>query len=704
MIAEKIANRSSSPSGGFHALIGYVARDDRHAAEIGHEPLAGAAMGVVNMDADVDTAEDRKIVAEIMNTTAMMSCRVKNPIYHLVVSWRPGEHPDRKQAEEAVQHVMKSIGMGECECFWAMHHDTDNNHLHLAINRVHPVKGIAIKTSMDYYSLDQAMRELELRQGWGHAPGPKVVIRDEEGKATIVSLSKKGRRDLGLLREERAQEQREPTDQAAKRSHHQGAPSFQEWVTHDPARALQKALALPGATWETMHQKLAEYGLVILPKNRGQKSGLVVTSQIGDRVVSAKASQLGRWAARQALEQKLGAWQPPVGDAIKVPVKDSYAEFLHRFQKGMEDGWGKGTEEHRGNARRPDDERWRHERRARGTDRRAGDSGYEEKRQQRRKARAKARDELHQRFNLEQLALKEKRKKQRREMTVRHGQEREALRRDLSGRRADFIADRRSRGVSPKISASLWAFQAAQEREALQIQQAQERKGQEKLPRSLVWREWLEQQAGLGDEAAKAALRGIRYREQRQSKQTQNGIEGEDLEPLRPVLMNIRAEVDHRRQVVTYRAVDGEALFTDTGPRIDVHNRDAATMEAALRVAAQKYGGQVELTGTAAFREEAARMAARLGIAILDEDLKEVWGQERAVMEQERPHRGGSRDQDGGPSPHQEGRQSPETGREAESSQSYRGEEDLSPKSDHAVGGGVEPQAEEQEVEEGIER
>jgi len=696
-----IPNRGSSPSGGFHALIGYVSRDDRHAAEMGHEPLAGAVMGVVNMDADVDTAEDRKIVAEIMNATAMMSCRVKNPIYHLVVSWRPGEHPDRQQTEEAVHHVMKSIGMEECECFWAMHRDTDKDHLHLAINRVHPVKGVAIKTSMDYYRLDQAMRELELQQGWGHAAGPKVVVRDEEGKATIVSMSKKRRRDLGLLRDERAQGQREPSDQAAKRAHHQGAPSFQEWVTQDPARALQNALALPGATWDTVHQKLAEYGLAILPKNRGQKSGLVVTSQIGDRVVTAKASQMGRWAARQALEQKLGTWRPPVGDVTKLPAKDSYGDFVVRFQKGMEDGLGKGRGKHQEDAGRPDDERWGHERRARGADRRTRDPGYEEKRQQRREERARARDELHQRFKVEQLALKEKRKKQRREMTERHGQERETLRRDLSGRRADFIADGRSMGVSPKISASLWAFQAAREREALQIQQAQERKGQEKLPRSLVWREWLEQQAGHGDEAAKAALRGIRYREQRQSKQAQNGIEGEDLEPLRPVLMGIKAEVDHRRQVVTYHAPDGEALFTDTGPRIDVHNRDAATIEAALRIAAQKYGGQVELTGTAAFREEAARMAARLGIGVLDGDLKEVWGWERAVMEQEREQRGGGRDQDKGPSRHHEGGQSPETGPEAKSSQSNRGEEDLSPTSDHAVGSGVEPLAEEQEVEEG---
>lgn len=48
-----------------------------------------------------------------------------------------------------------------------------------------------------------------------------------------------------------------------------------------------------------------------------------------------------------------------------------------------------------------------------------------------------------------------------------------------------------------------------------------------------MWRTWLEQEAGHGNEAAKSALRGIKYREGRDKEQ--NSISGEELDPLHPI-------------------------------------------------------------------------------------------------------------------------------------------------------------------------
>ncbi len=73
-------------------------------------------------------------------------------------------------------------------------------------------------------------------------------------------------------------------------------------------------------------------------------------------------------------------------------------------------------------------------------------------------------------------------------------------------------------------------------------------------------------------------------------------------------------------------------MFTDTGPRIEMHDRAEASVEAALRIAAQKYGA-VDITGSAAFREQAARQAARLGIQVRDADLQKVWQEERLAMQ-----------------------------------------------------------------------
>ncbi|EQD34460.1 Relaxase/mobilization nuclease family protein, partial [mine drainage metagenome] len=44
--------------------------------------------------------------------------------------------------------------------------------------------------------------------------------------------------------------------------------------------------------------------------------------------------------------------------------------------------------------------------------------------------------------------------------------------------------------------------------------------------------------------------------------------------------------------------------------------------EAALRIASQKYGGKVDITGSSEFRERATREATRLGIRVLNGDLQ----------------------------------------------------------------------------------
>lgn len=109
--------------------------------------------------------------------------------------------------------------------------------------------------------------------------------------------------------------------------------------------------------------------------------------------------------------------------------------------------------------------------------------------------------------------------------------------------------------------------------------------------------------------------------------------------PRQPVLPSLHAEVDRRRQRVEYRDAAGRLLFTDTGPRIEVHDPTAPTLEAALRVGAQKYGGSVTITGSADFREQATRTAARLGVTVRDPDLQPLWREEREKGQSPAGHR-----------------------------------------------------------------
>jgi hypothetical protein len=157
----------------------------------------------------------------------------------------------------------------------------------------------------------------------------------------------------------------------------------------------------------------------------------------------------------------------------------------------------------------------------------------------------------------QQKRWKESRTQMRSDLRERHLEERKQIQADLSEKRKSALAKDKAEGVPFKVSQSLFAYRAAQRREELQKRHALERRAMAvDVRQSLDWRTWLEKQAEQGDEAAKAALRGLRYREQRKSKRyrEQDGIEGEELDPLRKLTVAaLQAEIDPKRQLVVYR-------------------------------------------------------------------------------------------------------------------------------------------------------
>lgn len=152
--------------------------------------------------------------------------------------------------------------------------------------------------------------------------------------------------------------------------------------------------------------------------------------------------------------------------------------------------------------------------------------------------------------------------------------ERRALFEAHREQRRSVRAATRAQRSDGRIALSLWAFRAAAQREAMQCRHRSERRAlTQQLPRSEIWQRWLERKELAGDKAAKAALRGIRYRAQR-NRQREDAIEGEEAteQPLFTVA-SLRAEVDAARFVVIYRRADGAEAFRDTGPRIVMRDR-----------------------------------------------------------------------------------------------------------------------------------
>jgi hypothetical protein len=523
-----------------------------------------------------------------------------NPVYHVSINWMEGEHPTVGQAEHASRHVMQALGFGECQAVWSIHRDTGNDHVHLVVNRVHPIKLTAVSVPRrDYFLLDRCMRELELELGFAHAHGPYVTVETAEGPK-IVRMSRAERQARGLLRNPNGPR---VTARAQRAENNLTSASFQRWLTVGASAALHGAIKVRGATWQDAHEALAAWGCTIQPKG----SGMVVTTILSNgRILAAKASLLGRWASKAALERTLGPYVEPTSESSRRP------DPRKTYEKSIE--------------------------RERLAERRPRRSRDDPQRLARRAKRAEARRQLAERFAREQAQLRATRRQEREALRQRQEQERRTLVSAHREQRRRIRAGMRVPGRDGRIALALWAFAAAREREALQHRQASERQAlTETLPRSEVWRCWLERQAAAGHEAAQAALRGIRYRERRKTWR-EAGIAGEEVAPQRPFTVgSLRAEVDAARQIIIYRRADGSEVFRDVGPRIVMRDKGDESLEAALRVAAQKYGGRVELSGSDRFLERAARMATRLGIVVDNPELQAIVREERRRIGEHRP-------------------------------------------------------------------
>lgn len=184
---------------------------------------------------------------------------------------------------------------------------------------------------------------------------------------------------------------------------------------------------------------------------------------------------------------------------------------------------------------------------------------------------------------------------------------------------------------------------------------------------SLSWREWLFEQANLGEQAALSVLRGIVYQAQRDAKQesintfnfyssesdTEESNEQKYQKALKLLLEEEKNEIairpfrrDSMRPFqidslllkyagiqwrvtgngnVVYRNHGNEHLFTDRGNRI-TFDREHVTDEEivlALMHSYQKFGSEIFLTGSSfIFKQRMARLATDEGMTILNPELQ----------------------------------------------------------------------------------
>ncbi|ENQ3202687.1 relaxase/mobilization nuclease domain-containing protein, partial [Enterobacter hormaechei] len=215
----------------------------------------------------------------------------------------------------------------------AVHIDTDNLHVHVAINKVHPTGLQNIEPYYDQFRLMEACERLEVEHGLQRtfhgleakqrhqsrdiellpAKAPEQrdsLFREHLRNAYDLSISEppeaktlNGLRKLSDTRLQRqSADKAEPVRTSAKVASVE-AQSGIETLTGYAARELAPAMR-QATSWQELHDAAAEHGLEV--RQRG--AGLVIGEP--DLGIWAKASNVGRDLSMKALTDRLGPFQP----------------------------------------------------------------------------------------------------------------------------------------------------------------------------------------------------------------------------------------------------------------------------------------------------------------------------------------------------------------------------------------------------------
>ncbi len=286
MIIKKVAfNKSAAVKAkAIHVrdLCNYIAGPD--AGDEYEKVQHRGALNLLNLDHAAQVQE--------MADLADLAKRSPQPVQHWILSWRPGEQPTTAQADQAVGILLKEMGLSEHQAIYALHRDTSNCHLHLAVNRVHPEteRVVTVNGRFDLEVAHRAIARIEHEQGWRRELGGRYQVR-EDGQA---------------IRIEKApviECEREPSTPARDFENLTGQKSAQRIAIEEAAELMRQA-----RSWHELHQQLAEHGI------RFEKKGSGAVLWVGQTAV--KASTAGRDCSMSALEKRLGEFP----EKLDVPM------------------------------------------------------------------------------------------------------------------------------------------------------------------------------------------------------------------------------------------------------------------------------------------------------------------------------------------------------------------------------------------------
>ncbi len=507
MIAKRIAMKSLGKSN-FESLVSYITDEQDKAERLG-------AVRVTHCHSD----HPHWAALEVMATQAQNTRAASDKTYHLMISFRAGENPPPEVLHAIEARICQGLGYEEHQRVSAVHRDTDNLHIHLAINKIHPIRHTLHEPYYDHKMLGKYCAALELEYG---------LERDNHQSRKTPGHAK-----------------------AADMEAHAGVESLIGWIQRECQVQIEAA-----TSWTDLKDVLRAHGLEV--RRRG--NGLVFADADG---LMVKASSISRRCSKDALEARLGPFpdelsRKPVKTAVPRPYRKApiafrvnTAELFARFQAEQKSG----------------------------VLHRAADGQRARERKNRRIEAAKR-----------------------------------------AGRLKRAAVKLAAGGVAARVAYSAIRASLKAELQTIQRDYQSERQAMaEKYPR-LAWADWLRARAEHGDADALAALR---------AREARAGLQGDTLgSSARPTpagpFPGLPIDSITKKGTVIYRVA--ETAIRDDGALLQVANGATPEgLQAALRMALQRYGQTLTVNGSDAFKDRivTAAAAARLDLRFDDPDLEQ---------------------------------------------------------------------------------